>query len=136
MHDQKTRIPPCGLPVKSQSEAKGPLTMALTIHLKPEVEARLAAQAQAKGVSVAEYVGSLLEQFTPTGHQMTPEQRNRPLLTDLLERFIPRCDCMFQLAHHRSYTRKVPGRSALLAGFVMTGARPKASTKRGFATKV
>jgi hypothetical protein len=49
--------------------------MTLTIHLKPEVEAKLTAQARAKGVSVAEYIGSLLEQFTPTGRQMTPEQR-------------------------------------------------------------
>ena len=49
--------------------------MTLTIHLKPEVEAGLAAQARAKGVSVAEYVGSLLEQFAPAGQQMTPEQR-------------------------------------------------------------
>jgi hypothetical protein len=49
--------------------------MTLTIHLKPEVEASLAAQARARGVSVAEYVGSLLEQFTPSGQQLTPEQR-------------------------------------------------------------
>ena len=49
--------------------------MTLTIQLKPEVEASLAAQARARGVSVAEYVGSLLEQFTPSGQQMNPEQR-------------------------------------------------------------
>jgi hypothetical protein len=49
--------------------------MTLTIHLKPEVEARLAAQPRAKGVSVAEYIGSSLEQFNPTGQQMIPEQR-------------------------------------------------------------
>ncbi len=49
--------------------------MTLSIQLKPEVEAILAAQARAKGVSVAEFVESLLEQFTPSGQQMTPEQR-------------------------------------------------------------
>jgi hypothetical protein len=47
----------------------------LTIDLKPEVEAGLAAQARARGISVAEYVGSLLEQLAPSGPQMTPEQR-------------------------------------------------------------
>ncbi len=49
--------------------------MTLTIDLKPEVEAGLAAQARAKGVSVAEYVESLLEQFAPSAQEMTPEQR-------------------------------------------------------------
>lgn len=49
--------------------------MTLTIDLKPEVEAGLAAQARARGISVAEYVGSLLEQLAPAGPQMTPEQR-------------------------------------------------------------
>ena len=49
--------------------------MTLTINLKPETEAGLAAQARARGVSVAEYVGSLLEQLTKSGPQMTPEQR-------------------------------------------------------------
>jgi hypothetical protein len=49
--------------------------MTLTINLKPEVEAGLAAQARAKGVSVAEYVRSLLEQFAQSGSPMTGEQR-------------------------------------------------------------
>ena len=49
--------------------------MTLTIDLKPEVEAGLAAQARAKGVSVTEYVRSLLEQFAQSGSQMTGEQR-------------------------------------------------------------
>jgi hypothetical protein len=49
--------------------------MTLTIDLKPEVEAGLAAQARAKGVSVAEYVRSLLEQFAQSVSQMTGEQR-------------------------------------------------------------
>jgi len=49
--------------------------MTLTIDLKPEVEAGLAAQARAKGVSVAEYVRWLLEQFAQSGSQMTGEQR-------------------------------------------------------------
>jgi hypothetical protein len=49
--------------------------MTLTINLKPEVEAGLVAQAQAKGVSVTEYVVSLLEQFGSSGRQMSPEQR-------------------------------------------------------------
>jgi len=49
--------------------------MTLTIDLKPEVEAGLAVQARAKGVSVAEYVRSLLEQFAQSGSQMTGEQR-------------------------------------------------------------
>jgi hypothetical protein len=49
--------------------------MTLTIDLKPKVEAGLAAQARAKGVSVAEYVRSLLEQFAQSGWQMTGEQR-------------------------------------------------------------
>jgi hypothetical protein len=49
--------------------------MTLTINLKPEVEAGLAAQARAKGVSVAEYVRSLLEQFAQPEPQMTGEQR-------------------------------------------------------------
>jgi hypothetical protein len=53
--------------------------MTLTIQLKPEVEASLSAQARAKGVSVAEYVGSLLEQLTPSGPQMSPEQRANAL---------------------------------------------------------
>jgi hypothetical protein len=50
-------------------------SMTLTINLKPETEAGLAAQARARGVSVAEYVGTLLEQLTESGPQMTPEQR-------------------------------------------------------------
>jgi len=49
--------------------------MTLTINLKPETEAGLAAQARARGLSVAEYVGSLLEQLTQSGSEMTPEQR-------------------------------------------------------------
>ena len=49
--------------------------MTLTIDLKPEVEAGLAAQARAKGISVAEYVRSLLEQFAQIRPQMTGEQR-------------------------------------------------------------
>jgi hypothetical protein len=49
--------------------------MTLTIDLKPEVEAGLAAQAKAKGVSLPEYVRSLLEQFACSVKQMTPEQR-------------------------------------------------------------
>ena len=49
--------------------------MTLIIDLKPEVEAGLAAQARAKGLSVVEYVGSLLEQFAPPVGQMTPDQR-------------------------------------------------------------
>jgi len=38
-------------------------------------KAGLAVQARAKGVSVAEYVRSLLEQFAQSGSQMTGEQR-------------------------------------------------------------
>jgi hypothetical protein len=49
--------------------------MTLTFDLKPEAEAGLAAQARAKGVSVAEYVRSLLEQFATSGPPMTGEQR-------------------------------------------------------------
>jgi hypothetical protein len=49
--------------------------MSLTIHLKPEVEADLAAQAHARGISVAEYVGSLLEKLAPGHVKNTPEER-------------------------------------------------------------
>ena len=48
---------------------------------------------------------------------------------------VPGAIVQVQPVHHNSKTRKAPRRSALLAGFVMTGAWPKASTKRGFATK-
>ncbi len=44
------------------------------IDLKPEVEASLAAQARERGVSVVEYVGSLLEKFAPPRAQRSPEQ--------------------------------------------------------------
>ena len=53
--------------------------MTLTIQLKPEVEASLAAQARARGLTVAEYVGSLLEQLAQPGRQMSPEQRANAL---------------------------------------------------------
>ena len=49
--------------------------MTITIDLKPEVEASLAARAQAQGVSVAEYVRTLLEQLTPAGATMSAAQR-------------------------------------------------------------
>jgi hypothetical protein len=51
------------------------MTMTLTVDLKPEVEAGLSARARAKGVSLAEYVRSLLEQFAQSGPPMTGEQR-------------------------------------------------------------
>ena len=36
---------------------------------------------------------------------------------------------------HRSYTRKAPGSSAFVAGLVIVGTCPNASTKRALATK-
>lgn len=54
--------------------------MTITIELKPEVEARVAAQAAAHGMSVEAYIESILEslaitQDEPTFKTMTPEER-------------------------------------------------------------
>jgi len=57
----------------------GAVATTLTIDLKPEAEAGLAALARAKGVSVAEYVRFLLEQFAQSGSQMTGDQRANAL---------------------------------------------------------
>jgi len=54
--------------------------MTVTLELKPEVEARVAAQAAAHGMSVEDYIQSVLESLTvtqdePTFETMTPEER-------------------------------------------------------------
>ena len=48
----------------------------IQIELRPEVEARLAAEAQARGVEMRAYVESLLEQAVATG-TVSPRQRTR-----------------------------------------------------------
>jgi plasmid stability protein len=57
-------------------------TMTVTLELKPEVEARVAAQAAAHGMSVEAYIQSVLEslavtQDEPTFETMTSEERAR-----------------------------------------------------------
>lgn len=47
----------------------------IQIALRPELEARLAAEAQARGVEIEAYVESLLEQAVTTGH--SPRRRTR-----------------------------------------------------------
>lgn len=54
--------------------------MTVIIELKPEVEARVAAQAAAHGMSVRAYIESILESLAitpddPTFKAMTPEER-------------------------------------------------------------
>ena len=49
--------------------------MTITIEIKPEVEAELAAQAAAKGMDVSSYVASLLEQSLP----QKPQARKQTL---------------------------------------------------------
>jgi len=49
--------------------------MTITIEIKPEVEAELAAQAAAKGMDVSSYVASLLERSLP----QKPQARKQTL---------------------------------------------------------
>lgn len=51
--------------------------MAVTLNLKPELEAGLLAQAQAGGKTLEEYLLSMVESavMPVTGKQLTPEQR-------------------------------------------------------------
>ncbi len=49
--------------------------MTITIEVKPEVEAELAAQAAARGMDVQAYAAVLLEQATqPAGEKVTPKK--------------------------------------------------------------
>ena len=50
-------------------------TMNVKLDLKPEVEARLAAQAQAQGVSLDTYLTTLIERYAEGSKPMTPEER-------------------------------------------------------------
>ncbi len=54
--------------------------MTITIDIKPEVEAELAAQAAARGMDVGTYAASLLEQAAQPAESPTP----RKSLTDFL----------------------------------------------------
>jgi hypothetical protein len=59
---------------------QGRKVMTVTLELKPEVEARVARQAAAHGMSVEAYIESVLEslattQNEPTFKTMTPEER-------------------------------------------------------------
>jgi len=51
--------------------------MTVTLKLKPEVEAGLLAQARASGMSIEEYVLSVVEGTVPLGvkNQLSPEER-------------------------------------------------------------
>ena len=51
--------------------------MTVTLHLKPELEAGLLAQAQAGGKTLEEYLVSMVEGavMPATGQRLTPEQR-------------------------------------------------------------
>src|SRR5260370_7956776 len=49
--------------------------MTVTIELAPEIEAGLAAQAAAQGVSLQQYLRHLLEEQVPHGKPVTPGER-------------------------------------------------------------
>ncbi len=53
--------------------------MTVTLHLKPEVEAGLLAQAQANGVNLEEYLLALVEEaaLTPGGRTLAEETEKR-----------------------------------------------------------
>ena len=48
--------------------------MTITIQIKPELEAELAAQAAAKGLDVSAYAASLLEQAAQPAEQLKPKK--------------------------------------------------------------
>jgi hypothetical protein len=50
-------------------------TMNVKLDLKPEVEARLTAQAQAQGVSLDTYLTTLIERYAEGQKPMTSEER-------------------------------------------------------------
>jgi antitoxin VapB len=59
--------------------------MAILLELKPEIEARLQAEAHAKGLPVAELAGKLIEEHTISvqvvaAHKRTPEEMMRRLM--------------------------------------------------------
>lgn len=49
----------------------------IQIELRPEIEARLVAEAQARGVDIEAYVESLLEQAVTTPGTLAPRRRTR-----------------------------------------------------------
>jgi hypothetical protein len=49
--------------------------MTVTIELPPEIEASLAAQAAAQGISLQQYLRHLLEEQVPQGKPVTPAER-------------------------------------------------------------
>jgi hypothetical protein len=75
----------------------------IQIELRPEVEARLAAEAQARGVEVQTYVESLLEQAMAT--KTIPRRRTREEMRTFFEAMAANSDKIPQLADD-AFTRE------------------------------
>jgi hypothetical protein len=55
--------------------------VAIVVGLKPEVEARLQAEADANGVPLAEFAGRVIAEHTAAGGFRTPEELERHLMS-------------------------------------------------------
>jgi post-segregation antitoxin (ccd killing protein) len=59
--------------------------MTITVEIKPQVEAELAAQAAARGLDVPAYVTTLIERAAQTEHH-SPEARNAATVDPVIDR--------------------------------------------------
>jgi hypothetical protein len=57
--------------------------MTITLHLDPDIEQGLLAQAQAKGLSISDYVEELIEQQARQAAPMMPDTRTGQALIDV-----------------------------------------------------
>ena len=76
----------------------------IQVHLRPEIEARLAAEAQARGVEVQIYVERLLEQAI-TNETVPPRRRTREEMRTFFEAMAANSDKIPQLPDE-AFTRE------------------------------
>lgn len=77
----------------------------IQIELRPEVEARLAAEAQARGVDIEAYVESLLEQAITTNPPLPPRTRTQEEMAAFYDAMAAHTDKIPQLPDE-AFTRE------------------------------
>jgi hypothetical protein len=74
--------------VYKESQSGWPINMAITLNLRPEVEAGLIARAQANGMTLEEYLLSMVEGAAFTSSPISEEHKQMPAREAAVQRML------------------------------------------------